>query len=160
MIILHLLLHPPSPYLAVHAVSYKSYRLFKYINVYFSSSWNIPFHSFLSAFFFQIPVSFMNPPAGKTVPKMNNQSLKNACFQSPAYFQKSKLYFSKSKPYFFESKVSFFPAPFIPKMNSAIIFAPFGQTRSSVSGFSVIPLPSNPCHPPGRPVSQKNMAHI
>ena len=160
MIILHLLLHPPSPYLAVHAVSYKSYRLFKHINVYFSSSWNIPFHSFLSAFFFQIPVPFMNPPAGKTVPKMNNQSLKNACFQSPAYFQKSKLYFSKSKPYFFESKVSFFPAPFIPKMNSAIIFAPFGQNRSSVSGFSVIPLPSNPCHPPGRPVSQKNMAHI
>ena len=97
----------------------------------------------------------MNPPAGKTVPKMNNQSLKNACFQSPAYFQKSKLYFSKSKPYFFESKVSFFPAPFIPKMNSAIIFAPFGQNRSSVSGFSVIPLPSSPCHPAGRPVSQK-----
>ena len=139
MIILHLLLHPPSPYLAVHTVSYKSYRLFKHINVYFSSSLNIPFHSFLSAFFFQIPVPFMNPPAGKTVPKMNNQSLKNACFQSPAYFQKSKLYFSKSKPYFFESKVSFFPAPFIPKMNSAIIPVPFGQTRSSVSGFSVIP---------------------
>ena len=70
---------------------------------------------------------------------MNNQSLKNACFQSPAYFQKSKLYFSKSKPYFFESKVSFFSAPFIPKMNSAIIPVPFGQNRSSVSGFSVIP---------------------
>ena len=111
----------------MHAVSYKSYRLFKHINVYFSSSLNIPFHSFLSAFFFQIPVPFMNPPAGKIVPKMNNQSLKNACFQSPAYFQKSKLYFSKSKPYFFESKVSFFGTSFIPKMNSAIIRAPFGH---------------------------------
>ena len=155
MIILHLFLHSPSPYLAVHTVSCKSYRLFKHTKVYFSSSWNISFHSILSAFFFQVPVPFMNPPAGKTVPKMNNQSLKNACFQSPAYFQKSKLYFSKSKPYFFESKVSFFWASFIPKMNSAIIPVPFGQTRSSVSGFSVIPLPSNPCHPAGRPVSQK-----
>ena len=29
------------------------------------------------------------------------------------------------------------------------------MTRSSVSGFSVIPLPSNPSHPAGRPVSQK-----
>ena len=97
----------------------------------------------------------MSPPAGKTVPKMNNQSLKNACFQSPAYFQKSKLYFSKSKPYFFESKASFFLAPFIPEMNSAIIPVPFGQNRFSVSMFSVIPLPSNPSHPAGRPVSQK-----
>ena len=127
MIILHLLLHSPSPFLPVNTVSYKSYRLFKHINVYFSFSWNIPFHSILSAFFFQIPVPFMNPSAGKTVPKMNNQSLKNACFQSPAYFQKSKLYFSKSKPYFFESKVSFFSAPFIPEMNSAIIPVPFGH---------------------------------
>ena len=79
-------------------------------------------------FFLSDTRALYESPAGKTVPKMNNQSLKNACFQSPAYFQKSKLYFSKSKPYFFESKVSFFPAPFIPKMNSAIIPVPFGQT--------------------------------
>ena len=160
MIILHLLLHSPSSYLAVHTVSCKSYRLFKHTKVCLSSSWNISFTSSCLLFSFRYPCPLWIPLQGKTVPKMNNQSLKNACFQSPAYFQKSKLYFSKSKPYFFESKVSFFPAPFIPKMNSAIIFAPFGQNRSSVSGFSVIPLPSNPCHPPGRPVSQKNMAHI
>ena len=86
------------------------------------------FHSLhLVCFFLSDTRALYESPAGKTVPKMNNQSLKNACFQSPAYFQKSKLYFSKSKPYFFESKVSFFPAPFIPKMNSAIIRAPFGH---------------------------------
>ena len=120
--------------------------------------YSIPLHPV--CFFFQMPVPFMSPPAGKTVPKMNNQSLKNACFQSPAYFQKSKLYFSKSKPYFFESKVSFFSALFIPKMNSAIIPARFRRNRSSVSGFSVIPLPSNPSHPAGRPVSLKMATHI
>ena len=160
MIILHLLLHSPSPYLSVHTVSCKSYRLFKYTKVYFSSSWNISFRSILSAFFFQIPVPFMNPPAGKTVPKMNNQSLKNACFQSPAYFQKSKLYFSKSKPYFFESKVSFFCAPFIPKMNSAIIPVPFGH--NPVLRFRVFrhSPPFKP-QPSGRKTCfSKNMAHI
>ena len=120
------------------------------------------FHStpFCLLFFFQIPVPFMNPPAGKTVPKMNNQSLKNACFQSPAYFQKSKLYFSKSKPYFFESKVSFFSAPFIPKMNSAIIPAPFGH--NPVLRFRVFrhPPPFKP-QPSGRKTRfSKNMAHI
>ena len=99
----------------------------------------------------------MNLPAGKTVPKMNNQSLKNACFQSPVYFQKSKAYFLKSKAYFFESKPSFFPALFIPKMNSAIIPARFRRNRSSVFwGLSAMPLPSNPSHPAGRPVSLKN----
>ena len=161
MIILHLLLYSPSPYLAVHTVSCKSYRLFKHTKVYFSSSWKILFRFVLSAFFFQIPVSFMNPSAGKTVPKMNNQSLKNACFQSPAYFQKSKLYFSKSKLYFFESKVSFFPAPFIPEMNSAIIPAPFGH--NPVLRFWVFrhPPPFKP-QPSGRKTrfSKKHGTHI
>ena len=87
--------------------------------------YSIPLHPV--CFFLSDTRALYESSCRKTVPKMNNQSLKNACFQSPAYFQKSKAYFLKSKAYFFESKPSFFWASFIPKMNSAIIRAPFGH---------------------------------
>ena len=120
---------------------------------FFLLKYSIPLHPV--CFFLSDTRALYESSCRETVPKMNNQSLKNACFQSPVYFQKSKAYFLKSKAYFFESKPSFFLALFIPKMNSAIIPARFRRNRSSVSGFSVIPLPSNPSHPAGRPVSQK-----
>ena len=121
---------------------------------FFLLKYSIPLHPV--CFFLSDTRALYESSCRETVPKMNNQSLKNACFQSPAYFQKSKAYFLKSKAYFFESKPSFFPALFIPKMNSAIIPARFRRNRSSVFwGLSAMPLPSSPCHPAGRPVSQK-----
>ena len=126
--------------------------------LFFLLKYFIPLHPV--SFFLSDTRALYESPCRETVPKMNNQSLKNACFQSPAYFQKSKLYFSKSKPYFFESKVSFFSAPFIPKMNSAIIPAPFGH--NPVLRFRVFrhPPPFKPL-PSGRKTCfSKNMAHI
>ena len=128
--------------------------------------WNTPKYTFLSLeifhfapsclfFSFRYPCPLWVPLQGKQFRKWTIKALKTPVFKVRLTFKKVKLYFSKSKLYFFESKVSFFPAPFIPEMNSAIIPVPFGQTRFSVSGFSVIPLPSNPSHPAGRPVSQK-----
>ena len=116
------------------------------------------FHSTPSCLFFSFrcPCPLWIPLQGKQFRKWTIKALKTPVFQSPVYFQKSKAYFLKSKAYFFESKPSFFPALFIPKMNSAIIPARFRRNRSSVFwGLSAMPLPSSPCHPAGRPVSQK-----
>ena len=93
---------------------------------FFLLKYSIPLHP-VCFFSFRYPCPLWIPLQGKQFRKWTIKALKTPVFQSPAYFQKSKLYFSKSKPYFFESKVSFFSAPFIPKMNSAIIPVPFGH---------------------------------
>ena len=115
------------------------------------------FHSTPSCllFSFKYPCFLWVPLQEKQFRKWTIKALKTPVFKVRLTFKKVSFTFQKVSLTFLKVRYLFFRPLLFLKWTVPLFSLHSDITRSSVSGFSVIPLPSNPCHPPGRPVSQK-----